>query len=477
MIGGLKKENITNINLINMKAKLTLIMAALFLATSFGFAQQDEECTLNLTLMNDNVKTKKYDEAYEPFMKVRNKCPKFNYAIYYYGERVLKHKIDNSSGAQQLDYIKDLMLLWDQGMENYPSKYSKGEVLVDKALIMYDNQKALGLTDKQVYDAFDKAYKEDLENFTSTKGLYVYFTKIVDLQKAGEADLQEVFDKYDDVSDKISTEVENFSEKLNKYIEKEEAGQALTSKDQKYKKNYEDYLEAYDKISGSIDTYLGQLANCENLIPLYQKEFPSKKSDAVWLKRAVSRMYNKECTDDPLYIDLVKAYDAADASSDTKYFVATILYKQGKDKEGDSYIKQAYDLETDTYKKGKLANRIAGTFKSKGQYGDARNYYREALKLNPSDGTPHLRIAQMYASSAKNCGDGAFNQRAVFWYAADEAAKAGRVDPRLKSTADATANSYRANAPTKSEIFTAGNGGTTIQIGCWIGGSVKVPSI
>ena len=40
---------------------------------------------------------------------------------------------------------------------------------------MYDNQKDLGLTDKQVYDAFDKAYKQDLKNFTSAKGLYVYF--------------------------------------------------------------------------------------------------------------------------------------------------------------------------------------------------------------------------------------------------------------------------------------------------------------
>ena len=152
-----------------MKARLTLVVAALFLATNFSFAQQDEECMLNLTLMNDYVKSKKYDEAYEPFMKVRNKCPKFNYAIYAYGEKILKHKIDNSSGADQQAYIKDLMLLWDQGMEYYPSKYSKGEVLVDKGNLMYDNQKQMNLTDQQVYDTYNKAYEEDLENFTSTK--------------------------------------------------------------------------------------------------------------------------------------------------------------------------------------------------------------------------------------------------------------------------------------------------------------------
>ena len=460
-----------------MKARLTLIMAALFLATSFSFAQQDEECMLNLTLMNDYVKSKKYDEAYEPFMKVRNKCPKFNYAIYAYGERILKHKIDNSSGTEKTDFIKDLMLLWDKGMEYYPSKYTKGGILVDKANLMYDNQKEMNLTDQQVYDAYDKAYKEDLENFTSTKGLYVYFTKAVDLQKAGKADLQDVFTKYDDVSDKIAKETENYSLKLNKLFEKDSTGSSLTAKEKKYKDNYEKNLEAYDKISGSMDTYLGQLANCENLIPLYKREFANNKSNAEWLKRAVSRMYNKECTDDPLYIDLVKAYDAAEASSDTKYFVATILYKQGKDKEGDAYIKQAYDLETDKIKKGRLATRIANAFKSKGQYGQARSYYREALKMNPSDGTPYIRIAQMYASSAKNCGKDAFDQGAVFWYAGQEARKAGRVDPRLTSVASKTAASYEANAPTKSEIFSKGNSGQTIQIGCWIGGSVTVPSI
>lgn len=460
-----------------MKTRIILVLAALFLTANFGFAQQDEECMLNLTIMSDYVKSKKYDEAYEPWMKVRNKCPKFSYAIYAYGEKILDDKIENSVGQEKLDYISDLMLVWDQGMENYPSKYELGEVLVDKALLMYDNQKYLGLTDKQVYDAFDKAYKEDLEHFTSPKGLYVYFTKIVDLFKAKQAPIQDVFNKYDDVSEQLETINGNYAIKLNKLIEKEEAGQTLTKNEGKYKPFYQKSIEANDKISGSLDTYLGQLANCENLIPLYQKDFPTYKNDAVWLKRAVSRMYNKECTDDPLYIDLVKAYDATAPSADTKYFVATILYKQDKNKEGDDYIKQAYELETDTFKKGKLAYRIANIFKNKGSYGTARNYYREALKLNPSDGKPHLQIAAMYAKSANSCGDTNFNKRAVFWYAAQEALKAGRVDASMQSAAQQAANSYNANAPSKSEIFQEGNAGTTINIGCWIGGSVTVPNL
>ncbi|WP_299228394.1 M48 family metallopeptidase [uncultured Psychroserpens sp.] len=460
-----------------MKTRIILIVAALFLATNLGYAQQDEQCMIDLSQMNELVKVKKYDEAYEPWMKVRNRCPKFNPAIYKYGEKILDHKIKNSSGTDKVAFIEDYMLLLDKGREYYPSKYELGEVLEEKAILKYENQKALGLSDMQIYDAFHKVYTEDLKNFTSTTGLYVYFTKTVDIFKANQFELQKVFDKYDDVNEQLENLNEKYATSLNKLITKEDGGATLTKKEAKYKTYYQAKLEANAKIAGSLDTYLGQLANCENLIPLYQKDFPTYKNDAVWLKRAVSRMYNKECTDDPLYIDLVKAYDATAPSADTKYFVATILYKQGKTKEGDDYIKQAYELEEDGLKKARLAKRIANGFKKRGSYGSARTYYREALKLNPSDGTPHLQIASMYAKSANSCGDTNFNKRAVFWYAAQEALKAGKVDPSLKSAANQAANSYNANAPTKAEIFSEDKAGKNISIGCWIGGSVTVPSL
>lgn len=460
-----------------MKTRITLILAALFISVNVSFAQQDEECMNNLTIFTDYYKSKRYDEAYEPWMKVRNKCPKFNRAIYAYGEKILMHKIDNSTGSERVAYIKDLEELWDKALEYFPSNYTLGEILSDDVILEYDNRKELGVTDKHIYDLADRAYKQDLEHFTNPKALYIYFSAIVDLYDAKQVPIQNVFDKYDDVSEKIESEIQNYTENLNKLVQKEETGQTLTSKESQYKGQYESYLEAYDKISGSIDSKLGILANCENLIPLYKKDFQEFKSDGVWLKRAVSRMYSKECTDDPLYVELVKAYDAVAPSADTKYFVATVLLKQEKDKEAESYMKQAFDLETDSYKKGKLAERIASSLKSKGQYAQARTYYRESLRLNPSNGRPYLAIAAMYAASANSCGDDAFNKRAVFWLAAEEAAKAGRVDGNLKSAASQSIANYQAKSPTRAEIFSKGNQGQTIRIGCWIGASVTVPNL
>ena len=107
------------------------------------------------------------------------------YAIrsYYdaYGEKILLHKIENSSSSEKVAYIKDLEALWDKALEYFPSNYKLGEVLADKVQLMYDNRTDLGATDKQIYDEADKAYKQDLENFTNPKALYIYFSAIVDV--------------------------------------------------------------------------------------------------------------------------------------------------------------------------------------------------------------------------------------------------------------------------------------------------------
>lgn len=460
-----------------MKTRIILVVAALLLGLNHSFAQQDEECMTNLTIFTDYYKSKKYNEAYEPWMKVRNKCPKFNRAIYAYGEKILKFKIENSTGSEKVAYLNDLMKLWDEALVNFPSNYTKGGVLSDKGELMYDNKQVLNVTNKQIYDMLDKAFKEDKANFTSPRALYIYFSSVVDMHDAKEVEVQAVFNKYDDVSEKIGVEIDNYTLKLNPLVEKEASGTALTSKEEQYKASYESYLENYNTISGSMDTKLGQLANCENLIPLYKRDFEENKTNAEWLQRAVSRMFNKECTDDPLYTTMVKAYDAAAPSADTKYFVANLLFSQGKTKEGNEYLDQAYDLEKDPLKKAKRAYEIGKSLKRKGQYGSARNYFQKALSLSPSMGRAHIEIASMYAASANDCGDTVFNKRAVYWLAASEARKAARVDGSLSSYAGQLAASYEGKAPSRQDIFGAGNEGATIRIGCWIGMSVTVPKL
>ncbi|MFB9051500.1 hypothetical protein ACFFVB_00275 [Formosa undariae] len=457
--------------------KVTLIVALLCLGLTNGFAQSQEECTTKLSIFHEYVKAKNYDAAYTPWMEVRKACPKFNKAIHIDGNKILDYKIENSTGAEKKAYIEDIMKLWDEELANFPSRSSQGEVLTEKAQLMYDNKADLGLSDLEVYNAFDKAYTTDKEHFKNPKSLYTYFSLMVDLYDAKQKTAQDLFNKYDDITERVDEEVKNFSEDLNKIIAKEESGTPLTSAEIKRKRPYESYLKAYDQISGSINGKLGERANCENLIPLYQKDFEANKTDAVWLQRAAGKMSEKDCTSDPLYFKIVNAYHDLNPSANSAYFLGLLKDKENKSSEALKYYEQALSLETDNYKKAKLYSKIADKLKRSGVYSKARSYYRESLSLNPSNGRPHLQIAAMYAASANDCGTTTFNKRAVFWLAADEASKAGRVDPTLKSHASQSATSYRAKAPQKSDIFSEGNGGQTIKIGCWIGSSVTVPNI
>ncbi len=468
MIDGLKKESMNNPKTNKtMKSKATLILA-LLLSITFGYAQED--CATKLSLMVESAKAKAYDAAYPQLQALRKDCAKYHYGIYKYGEKILNHKVDNSTGEEKKAFIADYAKLYTEAQTIFPSKFPKGQYLGKAAQLNYDNKDLLGLQDLDLYNQFDAAFNADTKTFKSAKGLYVYFKLMVGLFDAGQKPASELFNKYDDVVERIDAISDSYQAKLNKLVAKEEVGTALTSKDKRYKKNYEANIEAFEKVSGSVDTELGSRANCENLIPLYSKDFDANSTNAVWLKRAVSRMFYKECTEDPLYEKLVKAYDAAESSADTKYFVATILFNKGKVTEAMNYFKESFDLQTDPLKKAKLANKIASNLKKKGRYGEARQYFEKALRLNPSNKYPHVLIASMYASSANNCGDTNFNKRAVFWLAANEADRAGGKGSKY-------AASYRAKAPTKSEIFTAGNAGKKIAIGCWIGRSVTVPSL
>jgi len=460
-----------------MKTRITFLLAFLFFLNNFSFAQQDEECMTKLSIFHEYVKAKNFDAAYQPWMDVRNKCPKFNNAIYIDGEKILEDKIEKSSGAEKVALINDLMKLWEERGVHFASKTPQGEYAANACQLMYDNKDLLKKTDSELYECFDAAYKLDKSTFTNPKSLYTYFSLMVDLYDAGKKSASDLFNKYDDVVEKVEEEVKNYSENLNNLVLKEDAGTALSSKETRMKSYYESYLGAYDKIASSIDSKLGERANCENLIPLYQKDFEQNKTNSVWLQRAAGKMSEKECTEDPLFFKLVNAYHDISPSANSAYYLGILKDKEGKSNEAIGFYEESIKLETDNFKKAKLNNNIGLKLKAKGSYGRARGFFRESLRLNPSNGHPYLSIAAMYAASANDCGDTNFNKRATFWLAAEEARKAGRVDANLKGAAAQTAENYTAKAPTKAEIFSAGNSGQVINIGCWIGASVTVPKI
>lgn len=460
-----------------MNTKITLLLM-LFIGFNNALAQDtNEEDLATLSIFDQYAKAKNYEAAYSPWMELRQRNPKFSRAIYTHGEKILDYKIEKSTGSEKVAFINDLVKLWEERGKYFASKTPKGQYMAKACQLQYDYRKELSMTEEELYSCFDTAYKTDIKTFTNPKSLYTYFSLMVDLYDTKKKSAQDLFNKYDDISEKIELEIKNYTQLLNKFVPKGDEEVQLSAKDKRRVKSYTSYVVAYNKIAGSVDSKLGERANCENLIPLYTRDFEEFKNDGVWLQRAMNRMFTKECTDDPLFVKIVEQKNAIEPNASTAYYLGILKDKEGKSNEALNYYNQAVDLETESYERAKILNRIASKFRKKGSYGKARSYYKKALGQNPSLGSAYIAIAQMYAKSAKNCGTDNFSKRAVYWLAAQEARKAARVDASLKSASARTVANYMAKAPTKSEIFSAARDGETIKIGCWIGRSVKVPSL
>ena len=134
-----------------------IIAITLFLFTTLNiFAQYSEEDINALSIFSEYVKAKNYDSAFQPWMELRERSPKFNSAIYVYGERILKYKINNSNQEDKVKFINDLLKLWEEKREHFPNKTPLGDILAKSAQLQYDFKEDLGLNSSEIYLNFDE---------------------------------------------------------------------------------------------------------------------------------------------------------------------------------------------------------------------------------------------------------------------------------------------------------------------------------
>ncbi len=459
--------------------KIVFVLIVLFFS-NIQFSQSKEECFANLSIFAEYAKVKNYKAAYQPWLELKKQCPDLNSAIYVLGERMLKSFIKSSDDTAKLQFQKDLVNLYDEWLQYFPKSKrgvsEVGKILAIKAQTMLDYKLA---SDSEIVQIYDDAFKKDPKSFKSPKGLYNYFKLYFKMYKSDDQDvsLEEVFDKYEELTEKFEYEMGAYTAKLDLILKKEENSTPLSSREIRNKKVYEVNMVACNTYLNNLNAIIAKESTCENLIPLYRKNFDSFKSDSVWLNRAASRMDSKDCSDDPLFVELVEALHELNPSANSAYYLGLLNDKKGDSKLAIEYYNESIDLETDNLKKAKTLYKIALKFKKSGQFSKSRTYANKALKYQPSMGKAYLLIGNLYASSANNCGTSQFEKRSIYSLALKEAKKAASVDASVRKLANKTAASYEGRAPSKTDIFSEAMGGKKISFNCWIGKSVTVPSL
>nr|WP_299036208.1 hypothetical protein [uncultured Tenacibaculum sp.] len=437
-----------------MMKKITYLLTGLFLfvAVNGAKAQASQECHIKYNLFKGDVTTKKYEQSKPNLEYLLDNCAGLSINIYKYGVKVAEN-------------LKDPVLakkVYETRLANFPDA-DPAKAHSDYAEFLSENKLA---SDDEVFEILKKAYDISPKDM-GVKNIFRYFQIIAD--KYQDTEPQKVFDTYDDVMESVEEKLEDYSKKIAKLQQKDSVG-TITSREKRNLRAYTINSGLLGKVEGGLDAKISKIATCERLIPIYSRDFESKKADGVWLKRAVSRMYNKECTADPLFEKLANEYAKVTQSADAYNFLAGVLAKHG-DKSGAAEMrKKAFDLETDPFKKAKYKLREAQS--ASGSRARALAY--EALKYNPNMGKAYLFIASLYQRSVNSCGSDEFEKRMVYVAALNKAIKANQVDPGCG--AGRYISSYRKNVPSKKLVFQKGlASGASYRVGCWIGETVRVP--
>lgn len=458
-----------------MKTKLFLLFVAGLMGFNTLLAQ---ECDKNLSLFNSSAKAGIFQDALPKYKQLIQECPSINIALYQRADKMFEEMIEEAREANDEAKVKELAQMEIENLklrlEHFPDKSPKGKIFVDIGKVMYENK--IGSVD-DMFKYFDDAWKQDPDNFKDPKGLYIYFLLYDKLEDADKKSINDLFVKYDEIINQIERMENDQAIVAKPLVTKQENQEKLSSKEARQLKNSAIYLRNYALIKKGINNVLGQKADCDNLIPMYTKDFEEKKTNKEWLRVAASKMSGKDCTSDPLFFKLVEALHELEPSARTAFYLGRLAAENNDMTKALEYYKNAAELEEDPLDKAKDYFTIAEVYKTRGSFSSARKYYQLALDSKPSMGIAYLRIAAMIAGSANDCGNTTFEKRAVYWKAANFARRAASVDASLRDNATETASSYEQRAPSTSDIFQEGMEGQTVSFSCWVGGSVKVPQL
>ena len=453
-----------------MKKQIILLTSLFLFLGSLALNAQDaqQECNIKYNLFKGDYQSKKYDDAYPNWMYLMDNCQKLSINVYKLGDKLAQVRFKNAENKTEAAALVKRVYL--QRLENFPAK-DPAKAHSNYATFLIKNKLA---SDEEVFEILQLAYSLDPTRM-SVKNIYRYFQGITDTYK--DTNPQKVFDTYDDVLESVGEKLADYAKKLKALNDKTEAGQDLDKRETKNLRAYTINSKALGQVESGLDNIIIVLSTCDRLIPLYERDFEENKSNSKWLKRAVSRMFNKECTDDPLFEKLAIAYAEASPSADAYSFVAGVLAKKGDVSGAQEMRMKAFDLETDPLKKANFKLKFAQAAKKRGQKSKARQLAREAIALNPNMGRAYLFIASLYASSVNACGTNEFEKRMTYVAAHNKAVRASRVDPSISSVARKFTRNYKANFPSKKVIFTEGvNEGDPFKVKCWINESAKITS-
>lgn len=416
-----------------------------------GHGEDSIQALKNLSLFQDEIRSKNYKEAYEPWKVVFTKAPFAQVGIYTNGAYMLAMLINGSQdAAQKQTYFKEMMELYDARLKNLDGLNS------------FTKKKAQQATpgDVLAYKAYYYAlYGPTCDPAYSLDKSYNMFTEAIKLINANGAKEVRgyVLDTYFRVSyAKYQADNNGFREQfLQDYLDSREACEKMLN----MAKQVSDTAQArkivneYDAPLNNIEGIFAQskAADKEQIVAIFTPKVEANKDNLEYLKSALTLMAANDCDDTDVYYKAAEYAYRIEPSFESAIGTAQHYYKEGKTAESVEYYNKALELCQTDEKKGIIAMKIASAMAKSDNIAAAYTYLDKAMAYNSDlTGKCHLLRANFLVKEHK------FNDAIAYCNKAASAdisvsGTADRLKANIQEVQQKTAEYERANAAYKAE--------------------------
>lgn len=464
---------------------MRFILSLFFLSMAFqSFSQcekwegkpNQEEIMEWHTLYRLSVKEKNYAEAEENWRKAYEAAPAADgkRSVHYIdGITIYKDKLAKETDeAKKKEYKEMILKLYDEAMTCYEQKAISIKNCDDDFCFSRKIGMLAGRKGYDMYYTLQSPYSKNLEELKKSIELsgedveYVVFAPLANIAvyqfQKGKIDAEEARSIYEEMNNLLD-------QKIN------ENGQ------------YVNYFEDSKKIMESTFKKIEKdIFDCEYFINKLRPDYEADSDNPALIKTTLAILKKQGCQPGNAFYDELdtkwKKYASeqnaliqAEFEANNPNVMAKKLYDEGKFAEAVAKYQEAIDGATDDKKKAGYYFSLASIqFRKLGQYNKARTNARKAAKLREGWGRPYMLIGDMYAKSARGCGD-AWNQRLAIIAALDKYNYAKSIDSSVEAEAKKKNGIYYGSLPAQDMGFMRGKKeGQTVSVGCWIGEKVKI---
>lgn len=445
--------------------KTALVLALIFVlgitnvnAQRFGKTPQDSiECLMNNSLFKEFYKQKAYKDAYEPWKKVLEICPKYHINTYRQGYNILVNLYKTATPEEKDQYFNDMLLMYDKWGE------FDGEIWNATARKAEWYEQCKPNEQEKIYNLFKQAKEiADKNNALLDQVFCVKYLRAtinyLTSSNASKEQWSDLFDVYDYASNAMEQSLTNSSNELDIVTQKNDT--KAIGKLQKEVDNTRININA-------LETLIEPFASCEKIVPIYEDRFNANPNDLTLLKKITTNMERKGCTKEDLFLKATENLHKLEPTPKTASLMGQMLIGKGQFADAIQYLEEAEKTAPEASVKTKSALALANALLKIKNFSAAREAARRAISYDKSyAGKASILIANMYLATGG---------REAAWAAYEEAARAKSIDPSVSTDAQKIMSAAHSRFPLKQDIFFEGkSAGSSVGVGGWIGGSATI---